>query len=166
LRAAPHRHAAAARLPEGYLKSFKRLLRAGVESMHLHFSSVRCPTLPGDAERWFTALKVEVRRLRPTLGAANGLSGAWISASRAQWTFSAAGSNRATLADMSDAPEPADLTPLAARYGISPAVVEDLYARRRAGAHDAELVNLLSQQDRGGLDRERARALVDELPLR
>ena len=81
------------------------------------------------------------------------------------WTFSDAGSNRATLVGMSDAPVPADLTPLAARYGISPAVVEDLYARRRAGAHDAELINLLSQQDRGGLDRERARALVDELPV-
>jgi hypothetical protein len=74
------------------------------------------------------------------------------------------GSNRATLADMSDAPTPIDLTLLAARYGISPAVVEDLYARRRAGAHDAELVNLLSQRDRGGLDREQARALVAELP--
>jgi hypothetical protein len=82
------------------------------------------------------------------------------------WTFSDAGSNRATLVGMSDTPVPADLTPLAARYGISPAVVEDLYARRRAGARDAELINLLSQQDRGGLDRERARALVDELPAR
>ena len=81
------------------------------------------------------------------------------------WTFSDAGSNRATLAGMSDAPQPADLTPLAARYGIAPAVVEDLYARRRAGAHDAELVNLLSQQDRGRLDREQARALLDELPV-
>ena len=46
-----------------------------------------------------------------------------------------------------------------------PLFVEDLYARRRAGAHDAELVNLLSQQDRGGLDGEQARALVDELPV-
>jgi hypothetical protein len=74
-------------------------------------------------------------------------------------------SNRATLAGMSDAPGPVDLTPLAARYGISPAVVEDLYARRRAGAHDAELVNLLSQQDRGGVDSEQARALLNELPV-
>ena len=65
---------------------------------------------------------------------------------------------------MSDAPGPVDLTPLATKYGISPAVVEDLYARRRAGAHDMELVNLLSQQDRGGLDHEQARALVAELP--
>jgi hypothetical protein len=67
---------------------------------------------------------------------------------------------------MSNTPGPIDLTPLAARYGISPAVVEDLYARRRAGAHDAELVNLLSQHDRGGLNREQARALVAELPAR
>ena len=74
------------------------------------------------------------------------------------------GWNRATLADMSDSQGPVDLTPLAARYGISPGVVEDLYARRRAGAHDAELINLLTQQDRGGLDREQARALVAELP--
>ena len=44
--------------------------------------------------------------------------------------------------------------------------MEDLYARRRAGARDAELVNLLSQEDRGGLDREQARALVAELPAR
>jgi hypothetical protein len=65
---------------------------------------------------------------------------------------------------MSDSPTPVDLTPLAAKYGISSAVVEDLYARRRAGARDAELVNLLTQQDRGGLDRERAQVLVGELP--
>jgi hypothetical protein len=45
-------------------------------------------------------------------------------------------------------------------------VVDDLYARRRAGAHDAELINLLTQPDRGGLDREQARALVAELPAR
>ena len=62
--------------------------------------------------------------------------------------------------------EEPDLSPLAAKYGVSPAVVEDLYARRRAGARDAELVNLLAQPDRGGLDGERARALVAELPAR
>jgi hypothetical protein len=67
---------------------------------------------------------------------------------------------------MTDTPMPIDLTPLAAKYGISSAVVEDLYARRRAGARDAELVNLLSQEDRGGLDREQARSLVAELPAR
>jgi hypothetical protein len=63
-------------------------------------------------------------------------------------------------------PAPIDLSPLEATYGVSSAVLEDLYARRRAGARDAELVNLLGQPDRGGLDPERARALVAELPAR
>jgi hypothetical protein len=67
---------------------------------------------------------------------------------------------------MSDSPVPSDLTSLGSRYGIAPGVVEDLYARRRAGARDAELVNLLTQQDRGGMDPEQARALVAELPAR
>ena len=49
---------------------------------------------------------------------------------------------------------------------MSSSVVDDLYARRRAGARDAELVNLVQQKDRGGLDTERARALVAELPER
>jgi len=59
---------------------------------------------------------------------------------------------------MNDSPTPIDLTPLAARYGVSMAVMDDQYARRRAGAHDAELINLLTQQDRAGLERERAGA--------
>jgi hypothetical protein len=67
---------------------------------------------------------------------------------------------------MDNMPGQADLSPLAARYGVSSTVLEDLYARRRAGARDAELVNLLTQGDRGGLDVERARALVSELPQR
>jgi hypothetical protein len=67
---------------------------------------------------------------------------------------------------MDKMPAPDDLSPLAAKYGVSAAVLEDLYARRRAGARDAELVNLLGQPDRGGLDSERARALVAELPGR
>jgi len=66
---------------------------------------------------------------------------------------------------MDSSPEP-DLELLAARYHVSPGVVEDLYARRRAGARDAELVNLLGQQDRGGLAPEQARALISELPPR
>ena len=65
---------------------------------------------------------------------------------------------------MEKTPAPIDLSHLEATYGVSSAVLEDLYARRRAGARDAELVNLLGQQDRGGLDVERARALVAELP--
>ena len=58
----------------------------------------------------------------------------------------------------------AELDRLETEYSVSSAVLEDLCARRRAGASDAELVNLLRQTDRGGLDRDRARALVGELP--
>ena len=65
-----------------------------------------------------------------------------------------------------ETPSPIDLSSLANRYAVSSSVVEDLYARRRAGARDAELVNLLQQKDRGGLDTERAHALVAELPER
>jgi hypothetical protein len=68
------------------------------------------------------------------------------------------------LSDMEHSPTPIDLNSLAARYGLAPAVVEDLYARRRAGARDAELINLLAQHDRGGLESERAREVVAELP--
>jgi hypothetical protein len=53
---------------------------------------------------------------------------------------------------MESSPASIDLSPIAAKYAVSPAVVEDLYARRRAGARDAELINLLGQQDRGGLE--------------
>jgi hypothetical protein len=47
------------------MQNFKRARSGGVENMHLHFPSVRCPTHPSEAERWFTALKVDVRRLAP-----------------------------------------------------------------------------------------------------
>ena len=69
-------------------------------------------------------------------------------------------------AGMNQPPAPIDLTRLSRVYAVSVAVLDDLYARRRAGAHDAELIDLLTQRDRGGLDRERARALVAELPAR
>jgi hypothetical protein len=58
------------------------------------------------------------------------------------------------------------LSRLAEAYAVSPGVLEDLVARRRAGALDGELLNLLAQPDRGGLDRTAARALVDQLPKR
>ena len=67
---------------------------------------------------------------------------------------------------MQEPPAPIDLSHLEVTYNVPSAVLEDLYARRRAGAHDTELVNLLGQPDRGGLDRERAQALVAELPGR
>jgi hypothetical protein len=67
---------------------------------------------------------------------------------------------------MNQSPAAIDLTRLSTRYAVSVAVLDDLYARRRAGAHDAELIDLLTQRDRGALDRERARDLVAELPAR
>jgi len=67
---------------------------------------------------------------------------------------------------VSETPSPIDLSHLADRYHVTPSVVEDLYARRRAGARDAELINLLQQTDRGGLDTAQARALIAELPAR
>ena len=42
--------------------------------------------------------------------------------------------------------------------------MEDLVARRRAGAHDQELISLLRQSDWGGLTLEQATELVSELP--
>jgi hypothetical protein len=63
-------------------------------------------------------------------------------------------------------PSEADLSQLTQKYKVSAEVLEDLYARRRAGARDRELINLLGQPDRGGLDVERARQLVAELPVR
>ena len=59
-----------------------------------------------------------------------------------------------------------DLSHLTQKYKVSAEVLEDLYGRRRAGARDQELINLLGQADRGGLDVERARQLVAELPAR
>jgi hypothetical protein len=68
---------------------------------------------------------------------------------------------------MQNAPDHSDqLARLADTYGVPPGVLEDLVARRRAGALDGELVNLLAQPDRGGLDKTHARTLVDRLPKR
>lgn len=61
-------------------------------------------------------------------------------------------------------PLPYDPGVLEARYRVTPDVLEDLCARRRAGAHDGELRNLLRQPDRGGLTAEDAASLVAELP--
>jgi hypothetical protein len=89
-----------------------------------------------------------------------------MSKERAQGALSSAVRVLRQLAGMDTSPAPDDLDAVAAKYHISPGVVEDLYARRRAGARDAELINLLGQQDRGGLTAEQARALVAELPPR
>jgi hypothetical protein len=67
---------------------------------------------------------------------------------------------------MDKMPAPIDLSHLEATYGVAAAVLEDLYARRRAGARDPELVHLLGQHDRGGLNADRAWALVADLPAR
>ena len=64
---------------------------------------------------------------------------------------------------MRELPTPIDVKALAARRGISPAVIEVLYARRRGGGTHAELVNLLARRARGGSEPERGRALVPEL---
>jgi hypothetical protein len=57
-----------------------------------------------------------------------------------------------------------DLHAIGTQYPVPPRAVEDLVARRRAGAHDEELISLLRQSDWGGLSRERAEQLVAELP--
>ena len=59
----------------------------------------------------------------------------------------------------------ADTRTLAGTYGLDPWVVEDLAARKRAGARDQELINLLRETDRGGLAEDRAAELVKELDL-
>jgi hypothetical protein len=64
----------------------------------------------------------------------------------------------------SDRSTPGDLEALGRQYGVSPDAMEDLAARRRAGAHDGELLNLLGQPHWGGLSRQDAAALIAQLP--
>ena len=64
---------------------------------------------------------------------------------------------------MDTLPTPSPLEALGATYRVPVAVLEDLAARRRAGARDEELHSLLRQPGRGGLGAEDARALVDRL---
>jgi hypothetical protein len=65
---------------------------------------------------------------------------------------------------MTSFPSPMDLNAIGARYSVPPRAMQDLVARRRAGAHDEELISLLRQPDWGGLSQERAEQLVAELP--
>jgi hypothetical protein len=65
---------------------------------------------------------------------------------------------------MSSYPSPTDLEAIGARYSVPLRSLEDLVARRRAGAPDPELISLLRQSDWGGLTHEQAAQLVTELP--
>jgi hypothetical protein len=65
---------------------------------------------------------------------------------------------------MTASPSPSDLNALGARYSVPPAAINDLVLRRRAGAHDPELIGLLRQPDWGGLSQEQAEKLLAELP--
>ena len=47
-----------------------------------------------------------------------------------------------------------DLDAIGARYSVPRRSMEDLVARRRAGARDEELIDLLRQPDWGGLSQE------------
>ena len=68
------------------------------------------------------------------------------------------------LSSVTSFPSPLDLDALGARYSVSPRAMSDLVLRRRAGAHDEELISLLCQPDWGGLERQEATQLVAELP--
>lgn len=65
---------------------------------------------------------------------------------------------------MASFPSPKDLDAIGARYSVPRRALEDLVARRRAGAHDDELISLLRQPDWGGLSQQQAAQLVAELP--
>jgi hypothetical protein len=62
-------------------------------------------------------------------------------------------------------PSPEDLDAFRGRYrSVALGTPEDLVARRRAGASDAEMVSLVRQPDWGGLSDGQAEQLVTELP--
>jgi hypothetical protein len=65
---------------------------------------------------------------------------------------------------VSSSRSPIDLDTLGTRFSVPRRSLEDLVARRRAGAHDDELISLLRQPDWGGLSQAKAAELVDELP--
>jgi hypothetical protein len=61
-------------------------------------------------------------------------------------------------------PSVIDLQTLRGRYAVPMAALQDLAARRRAGAHDIELISLLVQPDWGGLSNVQASRLLTEFP--
>ncbi len=65
---------------------------------------------------------------------------------------------------MATFPSPMELNAIGARYSVAPRSIEDLLARRLAGAHDDELISLLRQKDWGGLSQDQAAQLFAELP--
>jgi hypothetical protein len=65
---------------------------------------------------------------------------------------------------MASYPTPNELNAIGVRYSVPSRSIEDLVARRRAGARDEELTSLLRQPDWGGLTQEQAMQLVAELP--
>ena len=65
---------------------------------------------------------------------------------------------------MASYPSPIELDAIGARYSVSSRSLEDLVARRRAGARDEELISLLRQPEWGGLTYEQATQLVADLP--
>ena len=65
---------------------------------------------------------------------------------------------------MTSSPTPSNLDVIAARFAVPRGALEDLVGRRRAGAHDGELISLLRQPDWGGLSQAQAAEVVAELP--
>jgi hypothetical protein len=59
-------------------------------------------------------------------------------------------------------PRLTDVQTLSSRYAVPMPAMQDLIARRRAGAHDSELIDLLVQPDWGGLSTDQASRLLTE----